>query len=148
MICKQDYYGADNGVFFNRGYPYQVLAEHTASDGSIVMEIRDENGKIGFLRQESINNFFFEDAPGSLYAVRRYVDGLPCGAYGIDVSYYLVGVFSSLDIAIETWKTLHEEEREDEGDGGHESYDLFVIAPNRVYKREEQPYLGGGSYIE
>lgn len=142
LICRRDYFDDSNKAHFWQGWPYRVLLEHTASDGTPVLEVQDEDGKTAFLKQETVREFFFEDVPGSLYGVRRCIDELPDGEYGTDVSNYLVGAFSSLDAAVKTWATLRQEE------GGNEAYYLFVFTPDHIYNRDEEPYLGGVRYIE
>lgn len=142
LICRQDYFDDSNKAHFWQGYPYRVLLEHTASDGTPVLEVQDWDGKTTFLKQETARELFFENAPGSLYGLRRYINELPDGEYGIDVSNYLVGAFSSLDAAVKTWAALRQEEV------GNETYYLFVFVPDHIYGRGGEPYLGGASYIE
>lgn len=139
LICKKDYFAPD--LTFDRGAPYRVVGEHKTTNG-LVLEVLGLDDKAVLMDEKAVEEFFFEDAPGSLYAIRRFSDELPGGEYGVNDQFYLVGAFSDRDYAIDEWKALNAEA--DEG----ERYELFVFVPDRLYLWHEQPWLGGGCYFD
>lgn len=87
-----------------------------------------------------------------MYLVRRYVNELPQGAYGVDNSYYIVGLFDSEEKAKAAMKKAVGQARETDFDEQYECHittiDIIPIEVNKAYKEDDQIYYGGGFYVE
>ena len=79
-----------------------------------------------------------------MFLVRRYVDNFT-GSWGIDDSYYAIGLFSSEELAYSVMET--EKAALPTGDDTTE-IDILPIEVDKIYENGEQIYLGGGFYIE
>lgn len=78
-----------------------------------------------------------------MYLVRRITNELPFGEYGISDHYYVVGLFSSETLAIKAKEQAEALPAEFETE-----IDIIELDVNKVYPVENQPYIGGGWYIE
>ena len=80
-----------------------------------------------------------------LYMVRRYTDCQESVGCGVNDYYSLVGVFDNEEKA-NAVKVEAERKAKD-----LKYYQKFVVIPvelNKQYAEEDEPYLGGGCYIE
>lgn len=80
-----------------------------------------------------------------MYLVRRYVDELPDGDYGTDDSYYAIGLFTSETKANEVAEAA---KAALPADDWRTEINIMPIEVDKIYQGKEQPYLGGGFYIE
>ena len=87
-----------------------------------------------------------------MYLVRRYVDGYPGGRYGVDDSYYMVGLFSDEAVANATKEKAIAQAKEtdciEQYIGRVTEIDIIPIEVDKIYDNESQIYLGGGFYVE
>ena len=81
-----------------------------------------------------------------MYLVRRFSDDLPEKEYGVNDSYKLIGLFTDEAIA----KAVMEMEKAAIPENKKETteIDILTIEVDKIYKGDEQIYLGGGFYIE
>ena len=82
-----------------------------------------------------------------LYMVIRYADEREPQDYGVSDSYYLCGIFADRKIA-EAVKEMEMAKHPEDCNGFGCIVDIKEIIPNKHYAEEDQPWLGGGFYIE
>lgn len=82
-----------------------------------------------------------------MYMVVRYVDNLPKYEYGVDDSYYLVGIFSDKALA-DAMKDFREAQAKHNGYGDIMSFEVKEVVLNKLYGEDNEIFLGGGYYIE
>ena len=81
-----------------------------------------------------------------MYLVRRYSDDLRKHDYGVYDDYRLIGLFSDEAVAkavMETEKAAIPKDKKETME-----IDMFAIEVDKIYKGNEQIFLGGGFYIE
>lgn len=81
-----------------------------------------------------------------MYLVRRYSDDLCAQDYGVCDDYRLIGLFSDETVAkavMETEKAAIPKDKKETME-----IDMFAIEVDKIYKGNEQIFLGGGFYIE
>ena len=88
----------------------------------------------------------------TMYLVRRYVDEHTPGEYGVCDSYYAVGLFDSEEKAKEAAEKAEALARETDYEEQYSRcstvVDILAIETNKMYKADDQMYLGGGFYME
>lgn len=77
-----------------------------------------------------------------LFMVIRFSDDLPEDAYGIDNKYTLIGAFTDRVVA-EGIRDSCIAQKPD-----YEEVTILEVETDKEYSRQEEPFLGGGSYRE
>lgn len=81
-----------------------------------------------------------------MYLVRRFSDNLREHDYGVNDSYGLIGLFTDESVANAVMKMENEAIPKDKKETTE--IDILTIEVDKIYKGDEQIYLGGGFYIE
>lgn len=88
----------------------------------------------------------------TMYLVKAYVDCLAHHEYGVNDSYYVVGLFDSEEKANEAMQKAEaharETDYEDQYDRQSTAIEIIPIEVNKMYEDKEQIYLGGSLYVE
>lgn len=100
------------------------------------------------LDQVALDGNFHEPVPDTLYLVRQYIDELPKHEYGVNDSYSLVGLFSDVETAFSVRDKILSDLKKNPDEDRREQIDVLGVTPNRLYEEAQQPFLGGGYYIE
>lgn len=153
--CFLMYDGNNRGLmpngWFDPNEVYEFIAESYDKDGQPetgIWETTDKYGQQIKVDQLALQGNFHEPASDTLYLVRQYVDELEKGVYGVNDSYFLVGLFSDVGTAFFVRDKILSDLKENQDEDRREQIDVLGVTPNRLYEEAQQPFLGGGYYIE